>query len=144
GWVQNNLGAWVLTTKNGAIKPENAFFIDPKFTTVKDSRDLKFKQLPKDEPKKTTTATNKTSTASSFLPARGYFKKGDVSANVGKVAAFMRKTFPSYTNAKALGNTYGDNLIAAITEFQKRTGLKPDGCLGALTLAELTKYGFKW
>ena len=79
----------------------------------------------------------------SFLPARGYFKKGDVSENVGKVAKFMRKTFPSYTSEKALGNTYGDNLIKAIKEFQKRTGLKVDGYLGSLTLAELEKYGFK-
>ena len=94
---------------------------------------------------KKTTVTNKTSTATgSFFPPRGYFKKGDVSANVGKVAAFMRKTFPSYTSEKALGNTYGDNIIKAITEFQKRTGLKADGNLGPLTLAELTKYGFKW
>ncbi|MCM1544863.1 MAG: peptidoglycan-binding protein [Ruminococcus sp.] len=146
GWVQNSNGKWVLTSENGAVKPEEAFFIDPNFTTVKDSKGLKFKQLPKDEPKKTATkkpaaSTNKTG---SFLPARGYFKKGDVSANVGKVATFMRKTFPSYTSEKALGNIYGDNLIAAITEFQKRKGLKADGCLGALTLTELTKHGFKW
>lgn len=79
----------------------------------------------------------------SFLPARGYFKKGDVSENVGKVASFMYKTFPSYTSSKALGNTYGDNLIKAVKEFQERTGLKVDGYLGSLTLAELEKYGFK-
>ena len=92
-------------------------------------------------PKKT--ATTSTAKADSFLPARGYFKKGDVSENVGKVAKFMRKTFPSYTSEKALGNTYGDNLIKAVKEFQKRTGLKADGYLGKLTLAELKKYGFK-
>lgn len=90
--------------------------------------------------KETATSTVKTD---SFLPARGYFKKGDVSENVGKVAKFMRKTFPSYTSEKALGNTYGDNLIKAIKEFQKRTGLKVDGYLGKLTLAELKKHGFK-
>ncbi len=97
------------------------------------------------EPPKKTTAkkTSTTTKKSSFFPSRGYFKKGDVSPNVGKVAAFMRKTFPSYTNAKALGNTYGDNIIKAITEFQKRTGLKADGCIGAKTLAELKKYGFE-
>lgn len=80
---------------------------------------------------------------SSFLPDRGYFKKGDVSENVGKVAAFMYKTFPSYTSSKALGNTYGDNLIKAIKEFQKRTGLKADGYLGEKTLKMLENYGFK-
>lgn len=81
--------------------------------------------------------------ANSFFPARGYFKKGDVSPNVGKVATFMRKVFPSYTSEKALGNLYGDNLIKAITEFQRRTGLKPDGYLGPKTLEMLKKYGFK-
>ena len=86
----------------------------------------------------TTTTTNK-----SFLPARGYFMKGDVSENVGKIASFMRNTFPAYTSEKALGNTYGDNLIKAVKEFQKRSGLKVDGLFGKLTLAELKKHGFK-
>lgn len=84
------------------------------------------------------TSTNKTS----FLPSRGYFRKGDKSKNVGKIASFMRKTFPDYTSAAALGNLYGDNLIKSIKEFQKRTGLEADGCTGAKTLAMLKKYGF--
>ena len=79
----------------------------------------------------------------SFLPARGYFKKGDTHENVGKIASFMRNCFPSYTSEKALGNYYGDNLIKAVKEFQKRTGLEPDGYFGPLTLAKLEKYGFK-
>lgn len=79
----------------------------------------------------------------SFFPERGYFKKGDVSPNVGKIASFMYKTFPSYTSKKALGNIYGANLIKAIKEFQKRTGLEVDGNTGPLTLAELEEYGFK-
>lgn len=79
----------------------------------------------------------------SFFPARGYFKKGDVSPNVGKIAAFMRKMFPSYTPSTALGNLYGDNLIKAIKEFQRRTGLEADGFFGPKTLAKLKSFGFK-
>lgn len=79
----------------------------------------------------------------SFFPERGYFKKGDISPNIGKIASFMYKTFPSYTSKKALGNIYGVNLIKAIKEFQKRTGLEVDGNIGPLTLAELEEYGFK-
>ena len=75
--------------------------------------------------------------------AKGYFSKGDVSPNVGKIASFMYKTFPSYTNPKALGNIYGANLIKAVKEFQRRTGLEVDGNFGPLTLAELETYGFK-
>ena len=79
-----------------------------------------------------------------FLPERGYFKKGDKHENVGKVATFMRNTFPMYTSKLALGNTYGKYIIAAITEFQGRTGLKQDGLLGAETLAMLVKHGFRY
>ncbi|MCH5192184.1 MAG: hypothetical protein J1F23_08485 [Oscillospiraceae bacterium] len=89
-----------------------------------------------------TQTTAKTET-DSFFPPRGYFKKGDSSANVGKIASFMRKTFPAYTDKKALGNYYGDYIIKSITEFQRRTGLEPDGCIGPLTLAMLERYGFK-
>ena len=81
--------------------------------------------------------------AKSFLPARGYFMKGDVSPNVGKIAEHMYKWFPSYTDKRALGNIYGPYLIKAITEFQRRTGLEPDGYFGPLTLAKLEKFGFK-
>lgn len=51
GWTKNSKGKWVLTTTGGTLKPEDAFFIDPTFTTVKDNKGLKFKKLPKEEPK---------------------------------------------------------------------------------------------
>lgn len=89
---------------------------------------------------KTTTTAKKTT---SFFPSKGYFAKGDEYPNVGKIASFMRRVFPSYTSEKALGNTYGPYLIAAIKEFQKRTGLEPDGMTGPLTLAKLKEFGFK-
>lgn len=90
--------------------------------------------------KPSTSASTKTS---NFLPARGYFKYGDRSENIGKIASFMRKVFPSYTKAAALGNYFGDNLLSSIKEFQRRTGLKPDGYIGPLTLAKLKSFGFK-
>lgn len=80
----------------------------------------------------------------SFLPARGYIKLGDKSENISKLATFMRKTFPSYTPASALGPVYGKNLCNAIKEFQRRTNLTPDGCVGKLTLAKLVQYGFTY
>ena len=83
-------------------------------------------------------------TPSSFLPSRGYIKLGDKSENISKLATFMRKTFPSYTSAKALGNLYGPYLMASIKEFQKRTGLVADGMVGPLTLAKLVQYGFTY
>lgn len=99
----------------------------------------------KSETKKTTTTTTtkEESKTDSFLPERGYFKKGDVSPNIGKIAKFMYATFPAYTKKEALGNTYGENLIKAITEFQSRRKIEADGYIGKITLAELEKCGFK-
>lgn len=78
-----------------------------------------------------------------FLPAKGYWAKYDKDDRVAALASFMRKTFPAYTSAKALGPVYGDYLWKAIKEFQKRTGLYPDGCTGKITYAKLKQYGFK-
>ena len=92
----------------------------------------------KDKPK-----NEKPAPITTFLPAKGYIGFGDNLPQVGKIAAFMYKCFPSYTSKKALGNYYGYYIQAAIKEFQRRTGLQADGCVGPLTLAELKKYGFK-
>ena len=51
GWQKNTLGSWVITTTHGTDKPERLFFVDPKFTTVKNARGLIFKTLPKEEKK---------------------------------------------------------------------------------------------
>ena len=51
GWTQNSKGKYVLTTTNGTLKPEDAFYIDPLFTVIKDDKYLKFKNVPMDEPK---------------------------------------------------------------------------------------------
>ena len=80
---------------------------------------------------------------SGFFPAKGYFSRGDKHENVAKIASFMRRVFPAYTNEKALGDLYGPYIQSAIKEFQKRTGLETDGNTGPITLAELKKYGFK-
>ena len=82
-----------------------------------------------------------------FLPAKGYWGPGDNDKRVGQIASFMRREFPSYTSAKALGNYYGNYLKASILEFQKRTRMAKkdqDGCVGPKTLAKLRSYGFPY
>jgi murein L,D-transpeptidase YcbB/YkuD len=54
----------------------------------------------------------------------------------------MYRNFPAYTSKLALGNYYGKYLTKSIKEFQKRTGLVSDGCIGPITLAKLKIYGF--
>lgn len=79
-----------------------------------------------------------------FLGSRGYIKLGDKGDNVDKISKFMYLTFPAYTSKNALGDYYGKYIQASIKEFQKRTGLEPDGCVGPITLKMLVKYGFKY
>ena len=45
GWIKNNKVAW--TTSPNSIKPEEAFFVDKSFTTIVDTKGLKFKELSK-------------------------------------------------------------------------------------------------
>ena len=49
GWQKNSKGKWVLNSSNGAYKPQELFFVDPKFTKIVNSKGLSFKKLPKEE-----------------------------------------------------------------------------------------------
>lgn len=97
----------------------------------------------------TSTSTSVNTIPAGFFPTRGYFKRGDVSENVGKIAKFMRNTFPAYTSSKALGNIYGPYIESAIKEFQRRAKSEGkyndnvDGYCGPITVQSLMKYGFK-
>lgn len=84
-----------------------------------------------------------------FLPAKGYWCRYDIDPRVGKLASFMRRTFPAYTPAAALGNKYGDNLWKSVKEFQRRAhadgvyNAEIDGNCGKYTVAALEHYGFR-
>ena len=78
-----------------------------------------------------------------FLPAKGYWSRYDKDDRVARLATFMRTNFPAYTSKSALGPVYGDNLWKSIKEFQRRTGLYPDGNTGPITYKKLQEYGFK-
>ncbi len=82
-------------------------------------------------------------TGSGFLPAKGYWKRGDQDQRIATLASFMRATFPAYTSKNALGSIFGPYLEKSIKTFQKRTGLKVDGIVGKNTYAKLKEYGFK-
>lgn len=84
-----------------------------------------------------------------FFGGLGYFKDGDRHSNIGKIAEFMRKTFPAYTKKEALGDYYGPYIKASIKEFQERAKKEGnydstiDGYTGPITLESLKKYGFQ-
>jgi N-acetylmuramoyl-L-alanine amidase CwlA len=88
--------------------------------------------------------------AKSFFTSKGYFSRGDRHENINKVSVFMRRVFPSYTSAKAIGSLYGPYIEKAIKTFQKnakkagRYNDKVDGKLGPKTLRALETYGFRY
>ena len=94
-------------------------------------------------------ASNEVKTSENFLGNKGYFSLGDNHESIGKIAEFMRRVFPSYTDKRALGNYYGPFIKSSIMEFQKRAhaegnyNAEIDGNTGPITLASLKKYGFK-
>jgi len=52
--------------------------------------------------------------------------------------------FPAYpTLPLEVDGDFGPRTELAVKEFQRRVGLDPDGIVGPLTRAELTKYGIK-
>lgn len=92
---------------------------------------------------------NTSTVKSGFLPARGYWKKGDKDERIAKLDDFLYKTFPAYAStneelAKLPGNYFGSITEKFVKEFQRRTGLTADGCIGRITYNELKKYGFKY
>ena len=98
-------------------------------------------------PKASKNFIDKPDEKTSFLPAKGYWGFGDKDARVGKLAEFMYKMFPAYTDKRALGDYYGYYLQASIKNFQARVGEaqvgKADGYCGPRTYEALKKYGFK-
>jgi murein DD-endopeptidase MepM/ murein hydrolase activator NlpD len=79
-----------------------------------------------------------------FLPERGYFKRGDSHENIKKISQFMKKNFKAYSSKVKENNIFGKNLENSIKEFQRRTKIEADGCIGKITLAKLVEYGFEY
>lgn len=50
GWIKNTNNIWVINTTGGAVKPEEAFYIDKDFTTVKSTGNLKFLEINYQKP----------------------------------------------------------------------------------------------
>lgn len=131
GLLQNGNGKWCYVFDK-ALKPEEAFYLDKNHTIIYNAKGSNFQEAPK-EP-----------TPSEFFGPKGYFSLGDTHENIGKIADFMYKTFPKYTDKRALGTYYGNYIKESIKEFQKRTNLEQDGNTGPKTLAKLVEYGFRY
>lgn len=103
GWACNSKKKWVLTTTGGPIKPEEAFFVDSKITTIKDSKKLKFKMLPNDSAvKKDAKYKNGTYrvTTSSVLKVRSGPGKDNPAKTFDELSADARKQIKALNNNK--------------------------------------------
>lgn len=83
-----------------------------------------------------TSTTSKKKYSGSFpkLPTRGYFKNGDVSAEVCKLKKFLN-WFGNYKLTETNKN-YFDKTVAAVKDFQKKNGLTVDGEFGTKSLTK--------
>lgn len=70
-----------------------------------------------------------------------YAQLRDRNERVMKLQRFMTTTFPSY-NMYRPTSYFGLATKDGVEEFQRRTGLTPDGIVGPQTLRELKKFGF--
>ena len=68
-------------------------------------------------------------TPSGFLPAKGYFKKGDSGNNVKKICDFFAN--------KVKGDYFGDYTETCTKTFQRIEGIETDGCIGPITAGRM-------
>lgn len=130
----------VSPSKNGhvVVCDKGTYYTDGKKYTPKESDILGWDEMMD------SVRVIKVASTKSFLPSKGYWGRYDEDERVAYLARFMRQNFPAYTSAKALGPIYGNYLYKSIKEFQRRTGLYPDGYTGPATYNKLKQYGFNY
>lgn len=150
GLLENSNGKWCFI-ESTVNKPEEIFYVNTKFTSIKNSNGINFKKISTDR-----VAESGSSSSSNFLGKRGYLKYGDSGENIHKLCQFFANDYYGYfgntkksahdklLGEKGNGDYFGVNLKAWVTEFQRRTGLEADGNIGPLTLKMLVKYGFRY
>ena len=140
GWTQNSKGKWVLTPTKEACKPETLFYIDKNFTKVVQAKGLTFKELPKEEPKKTTVTTKKTYTTGNYMVTKAEVLK----VRKGAGTKYGEKTYSQLTKdartkiLKIAGyeaNGYVKSLTFTVTKVQDNWGKTASGwvCLDYCT-----------
>lgn len=72
----------------------------------------------------------------SFLPERGYLKKGDTGENISKVNEFL--------SSQIKGSNYTLYTDACVKIFQRQNNLDEDGYIGKETLKKMEEKGFKY
>ena len=100
GWVKNNRNVWVLQTINGTKKPELIFYVNPNFTTIIDSKKLKFETMPTEE---------ENITNEEYINYT--IKKGDTLSEIAKRYNTNVKELASINNIKDVNLIYAGNTL---------------------------------
>lgn len=74
-------------------------------------------------------------------PADRVLSFGSTGNDVARLQAGLRRAFPAYAGALVADGSFGRLTLAAVLEFQRRSGLAPDGHVGPITRAKLATYG---
>lgn len=91
---------------------------------------------------KPTTKPTKTVSPVKVTPTGDIMEKGDHGQDVKNLQRDFNRIFPAYEATPLdVDGDFGARTEDAVQEFQRRTGLKPDGIVGPKTRAMLRKYG---
>lgn len=124
-WALNSRNKWVLTCDGKAAKPEELFYIDKSFTTVKSSCGLKFRDLPSDTAKRKYSIGNYMVTKALLLhvrkgPGTSYGKK-----KFSQLTQSAQRKITALAHYKANGYVMG--LTFTVYETRGDWGRTPSG-----------------
>lgn len=134
GWTCNSNGKYVLTTQNGACKPEFLFYIDLKFTSIITKGGISFKTLPDSAYAPIyTTGKYKVTNANTLRvrskpSATGAYKKFD------ELYSVTKKNIKKISGDKPIDG-FPKGLIFTVTKVQNNWGYSKSGwtCLDYCT-----------
>ena len=142
GWAQNANGKWVLTVTGTVLKPEQAFFLDAKQTTVLNCAGIAFKQLPAKAQKASSTPTESTAkkyTAGNYKVATSVLNVRKGPATNEPLKMFSQFTADAQKQIKKLAgepiNGYVKGMTCTVLEVKGNFGRTPSGwiCLDYCT-----------
>lgn len=128
GWRQNSKGKWVVYSTGGPIKPEKAFYVLNKFTTIKSAGGLIWKKI---------NSVNSSAKATTLkVPTITITTKTKNKTQIKRMQRCLNKILG--TNL-AIDGLNGKKTQEALTKFQRKYGLEVDKKCGPKTRKMMKK-----